>query len=174
MSEGIEIRAAVPGDGAAVARIYNHYVRETVVTFEEQPVPGLVMAERIRETLAAPLPWLVAEREGQVLGFAHASAWKGRCAYRFSAEVTVYIDPAHVGSGLGRRLYGPLLDELAALGVHTALAGIALPNDASVALHEHFGFEQVAHFREVGFKLGRWVDVGYWQRILDAPSREVV
>lgn len=159
------IRSATPEDAAAVAAIYNPYVAGTCITFETEPVAAAEMATRISETLDAGLPWLVAE-DGAILGYAHASRWKGRCAYRYSVETTVYLDQAHTGRGLGRALYTGLLEKLRAAGLHTAIGGIALPNEASVALHERLGFENVARFREVGFKQDRWIDVGYWQLLL--------
>jgi len=160
------VRPASAADAAAVAEIYNHYVTQTIVTFEEEAVSAAEMVNRMQEVAAASLPWLVAERQGQVVGFAYASKWKGRCAYRFSVEVTVYIDREHGRQGIGSLLYGQLLPALSARGMHAAMGGIALPNAASVALHEKWGFEKVAHFKEVGFKFNRWIDVGYWQRVL--------
>jgi L-amino acid N-acyltransferase YncA len=160
------IRVATAADAEAVADIYNYYVTDTVVTFEEKPVSPTEMAERINEVASASLPWLVAELEGQVLGYAYASKWKVRCAYRFSTEITVYLERSCQGLGLGSRLYGELFPLLAGRGIHAVIGGIALPNPASVALHEKFGLEKVAHFREVGFKSGKWIDVGYWHRIL--------
>jgi phosphinothricin acetyltransferase len=112
------------------------------------------------------LPWYVAEEGGKVVGFTFASKWKGRCAYRFSVESTVYLHPDHAGRGIGRRLYETLMAELRGRSLHGVLAGIALPNDASVALHERLGFIKVAYLKEVGWKFGRWVDVGYWQLLL--------
>lgn len=162
--EGARLRPATTADGQALARIYNHYVRETIVTFEEAEVSAAQMGARVEETQAAALPWLVAERAGQLLGFAQASRWKGRCAYRHSVEVSVYVDRDHAREGLGSLLYSALIEDLRTRGAHTLIGGIALPNPASVALHERFGFVQVAHFREVGRKFERWIDVGYWQR----------
>ena len=166
----VAIRAATASDAAAVARIYNPYVTGTIVTFEEAPLSDAEMAGRIRDVESAALPWLVALRDGGVAGYAYASKWKGRCAYRHSAEVTVYLDAALTGRGIGSMLYRELLATLTARGLHAVIGGIALPNDASVALHEKLGFEKVAHFREVGFKFGRWIDVGYWQRLLPGPT----
>ncbi|MBK8980589.1 MAG: N-acetyltransferase [Planctomycetes bacterium] len=157
------VRAATGADAEALARIYNHYVANTIVTFEEELVPPGEMARRIAATAAEALPWLVAECGEEVVGFALASKWKGRCAYRFSVEITVYADHAWTRRGIGSHLYGRLLPDLRGRGMHSAIGGIALPNPASVALHEKFGLRKVAHFREVGFKLGRWIDVGYWQ-----------
>ena len=157
------IRQAYVDDAAAIAAIYNHYISHTVVTFEEDTLSMPDMRDRIVQTLAQGLPWLVAEREGEVTGYAYASKWLGRCAYRYSLEVTVYIAPTATGSGLGTKLYEALFDELRGGSFHVAIAGIALPNDPSIALHEKLGMEKVAHFSEVGFKFNRWIDVGYWQ-----------
>ena len=160
------IRAAALMDSAAIAAIYNHYVTNTVITFEEEPVPAEAMAGRIVETQAQDLPWLVAERDGQVIGYCYASRWKVRSAYRHSVETTIYLRHGHEGRGLGRRLYGALLDILKTRDIHAAIGGAALPNAASVALHEKLGFRPVGTFREVGFKFGRRVDVAYWQLLL--------
>ncbi|WP_447730116.1 arsinothricin resistance N-acetyltransferase ArsN1 family B [Pseudoxanthomonas suwonensis] len=162
----MQIRSATPEDAAAIAAIYNPYVAGTCITFETEPVAAAEMATRISETLDGGLPWLVAEEAGTILGYAHASRWKGRCAYRYSVETTVYLDQARTGRGIGKALYSPLLDGLRKAGLHAAIGGIALPNEASVALHERLGFQNVARFREVGFKQDRWVDVGYWQLML--------
>ena len=161
-----QIRPVAQGDGAALADIYNHYIANTLITFEEQPLDASDMTGRIDEVAAAALPWLVAERQGRIVGYAHASRWKGRCAYRFTVESTVYLDPVAVGQGVGSQLYRALLDRLRDRAIHVAIAGIALPNPASVALHERFGVRKVGHFQEVGFKFDRWIDVGYWQVLL--------
>jgi len=166
MSGTVVIRAAAAEDAQAIAAIYNHYVLETIVTFEEMPVTAADMARRIAEVEVAALPWLVADLDGRVVGYAYATPWRSRVGYRFSVEVTVYTAPGQKGRGIGSRLYGELLPLLEAKGLHAAMGGLALPNDASIALHEKFGFRKVAHFREAGIKFGRWVDVGYWQRLL--------
>ncbi|MEM7306999.1 MAG: N-acetyltransferase family protein [Planctomycetota bacterium] len=165
------LRPFSPGDEEALARVYNHYVAHTVVTFEETPIAAATMRARIDEVLDADLPWLVVEADGQPCGYAYASRWKGRCAYRFSVETTVYLAPEATGRGLGTALYAELLERVGAGGAHVAIGGIALPNDASVALHEKLGMRRVALFSEVGFKQGRWVDVGYWQKTFAAPAR---
>lgn len=159
------LRPATAADAPAVTAIYNHYVRDTIVTFEEEPVSPEMMARRIAEVLDRDLPWLVAEDGGRLVGYAYATPWRARVGYRFSVEVTVYLAPGEGGRGLGSLLYAELLPRLEACGVHAAMGGIALPNEASIALHEKFGFRKVAHFREPGLKFGRWIDVGYWQRL---------
>ena len=161
------IRPATTADAAAICAIYNHYVLETTITFEEAAVTSTEMECRMRETLAS-LPWLVWEDGPTTRGFAYASKWKGRCAYRHSAEVTVYLDPKSVGQGIGSRLYKALLEELRVRHLHAVIGGIALPNPVSIALHERLGFRKVAHFEQVGWKFGRWIDVGYWQLLLQS------
>jgi phosphinothricin acetyltransferase len=156
------VRPATAADAAAVARIYNHYVMNTVVTFEEAEVPSSEIARRIQEVQSASLPWLIAERDANAVGYAYAAKWHSRSAYRFSAEITVYVDAGCTRAGAGSRLYEELFPMLQARRIHAVMAGIALPNEPSVALHEKFGLAKVAHFEEVGFKLNRWVDVGYW------------
>jgi len=159
------IRACTTTDAAAIADIYNQYVRDTVITFEEMPVPADEMARRISET-SARFPWLVWDEGGTVVGWAYATTWKTRSAYRFSVETTVYVAASHHGRGIGGALYEALIVELEARKIHSAVGGIALPNPASVALHEKLGFVKIAQFAEVGRKFDRWVDVGYWQLIL--------
>jgi phosphinothricin acetyltransferase len=159
------IRAATAADAAEIAEIYNHYVRETVITFEETPVAEGEIARRIADVVAR-YPWLVAEQGGAVVGWACATEWKTRSAYRFSVETAVYVAPTHHRRDIGTALYAPLIVELKARRLHCAVGGIALPNPASVALHEKLGFEKIGHFVEVGRKFDRWVDVGYWQLIL--------
>lgn len=159
------IRSATAADGAALARIYNPYILETVITFEEEPVTAALMAERVAEVEQLALPWLVGERDGRVLGYAYATRWKTRASYRYSTETAVYLEPGASGQGYGYRLYGALMAALPSRGIHAAIGGIALPNAASVALHEKLGFTKIAQFLEVGFKLGRWVDVGYWEKL---------
>jgi phosphinothricin acetyltransferase len=160
------VRPAKPADSEAVARIYNHYVRETVVTFEEEEVSSRDMAGRMDEVAGVGLPWLVAEREGSTIGYAYAARWHRRSAYRYSAETTVYLDPGHTGKGAGAFLYKELMAVLRGQSIRQVIGVIALPNPASIALHERLGFSKVGHFHEVGFKFGRWIDVGYWQASL--------
>ena len=156
------IRLASKADASQVAGIYNHYIENTVVSFEEQTVSEKEIATRI-DAVIPSFPWLIYEEGDQILGYAYASRWHGRCAYRYSAESSVYLDASAVGRGVGSALYERLLNELRAMELHTVIGGIALPNPASVALHEKFGFKKVAHYEEVGFKFDRWIDVGYWQ-----------
>lgn len=166
------IRAGNIDDATQICEIYNHYVLNTAITFEEHAVSTGDMEKRVLETTGA-LPWLVWEEDDTILGYCYASKWKGRCAYQYSVESTIYVRPAQAGKGIGLRLYRGLLDRLKQDGFHTVLGGIALPNAASVALHERLGFEKVAQLKEVGRKFGRWIDVGYWQLLLDSAESRV-
>jgi len=161
MSSDVEIRAATENDAVAMADIYNYFVANTCVTFETDRISAADMAQRVADT--APLPWLVTVAGGGVLGYAHASAWKGRCAYRYSVEATIYLDPQQFRKGVGGPLYAALMDAIRLHGMQTVIGGIALPNEASIHLHEKLGFKKVGLFERVGFKQDRWVDVGYWQ-----------
>ncbi|HPE61086.1 MAG TPA: N-acetyltransferase family protein [Thiolinea sp.] len=161
------IRTALPTDAAAIVALYNYYVLNTTITFEEQPVSSETMTQRLHAVQnEAGLPWLVLEQDGVLAGYACANRWMSRSAYRFAVEATVYLAAGQEGRGLGRTLYGALFDALRQHDLHTVLGIIALPNAASVALHEKMGMQKVAHFREVGYKFGRWLDVGYWQMLL--------
>ena len=156
------IRDATPEDVTAICQIYNHYVAKTIITFEETPVSEAEMMGRMEE-VKQQYPWIVYEADGKVLGYAYGSRWKGRCAFRFAVESTVYLSAEATGGGIGTALYEELLDRLRVLELHTVIGGIALPNPASIALHEKMGMTKVAHFPEVGYKQGQWLDVGYWQ-----------
>jgi L-amino acid N-acyltransferase YncA len=152
-------------DAPMICEIYNHYVSNTVITFEESLLLPDEMRQRILNVTAS-FPWLVYEEQGKVLGYAYATKWKERSAYRHSAESTVYLHPSSTGKGTGSALLEQLLAQLRARQIHSVLGGVALPNPASVALLEKFGFQKVGHLKEVGFKFGKWIDVGYWQALL--------
>ncbi len=157
------IRQATEADAERICTIYNHYIATTTISFEEDPVMAADMAKRIADVGAAGLPWLVMEEGGAVIGYAYATKWRVRAAYRFAVETSIYLDAQHAGKGAGSALYEALLLELRQRDLHLAIGGIAQPNEASVRLHERLGFIKVAHFSEVGLKFGRWIDVGYWQ-----------
>ena len=163
MTSHPSIRAATSADAEAICAVYNHYIAHTTISFEEAPVTPADMAQRITDVNAANLPWLVLHDGGTLVGYAYATKWRVRQAYRFSVETSVYLDRHHTGKGAGKMLYEALLEELRQRELHLAIAGIAQPNEASVRLHERLGFKKVAHFAEVGRKFGDWIDVGYWQ-----------
>lgn len=163
------IRPATIHDAAAIAAIYNPYIAATTISFEVDAISIEEMAQRIT-TITATHPWLVLEDKGAIVGYAYASPWRTRCAYRSSAESSVYLAPEAAGRGLGRQLYRALLDALHRQEVHVVIGGIAQPNPASVALHESLGFEKVAHFKQVGRKFDKWIDVAYWELVFDDDS----
>ena len=158
------IRPVNPDDAAAICAIYNYYIENTTVTFEETPLWPDVMEERIRK-ISAKYPYLVWEAD-EINGYAYINTWKDRSAYRFSAEVSIYLRNGFQGRGMGHKLMERLLEEVRKTDIHCLVAGIALPNERSVALHEKFGFRKIAHFEEIGCKFNKWLDVGYWELIL--------
>jgi L-amino acid N-acyltransferase YncA len=170
------LRHADPArDAAACAAIYAPHVEEGVTSFEERAPDAAEMESRIGR-IGAGHPWIVADAGGEIAGFAYACEHRSRAAYRWSADVSVYVAAAHQRLGHGRRLYEVLFEELRGRHFHVACAGITLPNQASVALHEGLGFEPVGVYREIGWKAGAWRDVGWWQLCLspaaDGPSPE--
>lgn len=175
-SEASVVREALgERDAAGCLEIYGPYVRDTAVSFEERVPTVEELGQRIRDT-SATHPWLVLEEAGHVVGFAYGSRHRVRAAYRWAADVTVYVAPSHHHRGVGRRLYGELLQRLRRQGFQAACAGITLPNAASVGLHRALGFEPVGVYRRIGFKHGAWHDVSWWQLEFapasDAPPRE--
>ncbi len=158
------IRKVNVQDARQIAEIYNFYVLETHHSFENEAVSVNDMMDRI-DAITETCPFLVGEENGEILGFAYGTHYKPRSAYRHSVEVSVYLKNGLEHKGIGTNLYKELFAEIDKMDVHAIIAGISLPNDASIKLHEKFGFEKVAHFREVGFKMDRWIDVGYWELI---------
>ena len=156
-------------DAEQICAIYNHYVINSTATFEEDEVTEDEMKIRIKQ-LTRRFPWLVYEVANELKGYAYATDWKSRSAYRYSAETTVYIKSDFIGKGIGFVLYQQLISEMKALSYHSLVGGIALPNNSSIALHEKLNFKKVAHFQQIGFKLDQWVDVGYWQLLLGQKS----
>ena len=159
------IRKATVEDAEAICTIYNHYIENTTISFEEESVSVREMQDRIAKVTNS-LPWLISENKGRINGYAYADTWMFRSAYRFTVVSAIYLDPKFLRQGIGSRLYHRLLSELRQYSLHSVIGIIALPNPASIALHEKLGFEKVAHFKQVGRKFGKWIDVGYWERIL--------
>ncbi|UCD74685.1 MAG: N-acetyltransferase [Phycisphaerales bacterium] len=166
----MNIRLATIDDVPAILALSNHHVLHSAANFAIEPESLEAWREDFNETHEM-YPWFVAAPEDggdeSILGFAKASPWKGRCAYAYSAEITVYVHPDHHRKGIGRALYAKLLETMKAQGYQTVLGGIALPNDASVALHESFGLTCSGVLKRVGWKFGKWHDVGYWQGVLN-------
>jgi phosphinothricin acetyltransferase len=164
------IRIATVQDAADIVTIYAPIVRHTAISFELEPPTVHVMQQRIADTLRR-LPWLVYERQGKILGYAYASTHRARAAYQWSVDVSVYIHADSRRSGAGRALYTSLFGLLARQGFYNAYAGITLPNTASVSLHETLGFEAIGVYHNVGYKLGAWHDVGWWQLRLQTDEQ---
>lgn len=156
------IRKVKPEDAPQIAEIYNYYIKNTHHTFETEPLSLEETEERLKK-ISTFYPYLVAEEDGEILGYAHAARFKLRQAYQHTAEVMIYVKNEAKKRGVGTNLYMDLFNLLEETDIHVMIAGIALPNDSSVKFHETLGFTKVAHFKEIGYKLGRWFDVGYWQ-----------
>jgi phosphinothricin acetyltransferase len=159
------MRSATPHDAAAIAGIYNYYIKNTTITFEEQPVSIGEMESRIRD-VTQKYPWLVLEENGELRGYVYINKYRDRSAYRHTAELTAYLKTGFEGKGMGTTLMARLLEEAQKSGIHAVVSGITLPNERSVAIHQKFGFEKIAEFKEVGFKFKKWLNVGYWELIL--------
>lgn len=164
-----EIRRASSADTEAFCDIYNDHVLRTIVTFETDPVSPEAMTERIEEKLER-YDWLTLEDAGKVLGYAYYGTFRARAAYDHSVETTIYLAPDTLGRGLGTQLYQALIVSARAKGYRELIGGVALPNSASVALHEKLGFVLVGVFPRVGYKFGRYIDVGFWQLSLASAS----
>jgi phosphinothricin acetyltransferase len=159
------IRPASVADAAAIAAIYNPYIEQTVISFEEMLVSLNDMEARIR-TISAAYPYLVWEENNEVLGYAYLNKWKERIAYRFAVEDSVYVKQGHERKGIGAALLTRLIDEARRRSLHTMMAVITVPNERSVGLHEKLGFRKAGQFDEIGWKLGNWLNVGYWELLL--------
>ncbi|MDC7242203.1 MAG: GNAT family N-acetyltransferase [Spirochaetales bacterium] len=163
------VRTARASDAPGICEIYNYYISHTRISFEEQPVSVKEMEERIGK-VQQKFCWIVWEEDGEIAGYAYASPWRVRSAYRYSVESTVYVHRDHHGRGIGSRLYRALLKDLEAREVRKVIAGITQPNEKSVRLHESLGFVKCALFTDVGYKMGEWADVGYWEKSLPGPA----
>jgi L-amino acid N-acyltransferase YncA len=164
------IRLARASDAAAIASIYRPYVEDSRISFEEAAPDGVEMARRLHGDMPGYYPWLVAEEDGQLLGYAASSPFRTRPAYRWTVETGIYLAQDAQGRGVGTALLSTLLEALERQGYVTAIGAIALPNDASVALHEKLGFAHTGTYRGVGFKCGEWLDVSLWEKELAPRS----
>lgn len=161
------IRPVTTDDAARIAEIYNYYVTDTIITFEEEPVDGAEFVTRIKALADRQLPWLVWESDGIVAGYAYAGPWRTRIAYRFTVESAIYLARDHLGMGIGSKLYSALFAELRSRHFRSVMGLVSLPNAESVKLHESLGFQKVGEHSQVGWKFNRWIDVGVWQLMLN-------
>jgi phosphinothricin acetyltransferase len=167
------IRTVKEQDVLQIKEIYNFYILNSIVNFEENPITTEELSKKIKNITSTSI-WIVYEKNKKILGYAYADIWKPRSGYLHTAETSVYIKQSESNKGIGTILYTELISRLKKLNFHVLIGGISLPNDASIALHEKFGFEKVAHFKEVGFKFNRWIDVGYWQlTIPNTPIKKI-
>lgn len=153
-------------DSPTIANIYNHFITNSTVTFEEHTVSADELSLRIEKVLDAGFPWIVLEVDGEVLGYAYASPWHTRSAYRYTAEATIYLAPNASGMGYGSQLYRELLKRLKQQGIKNVMGVVALPNISSVKLHQSLGFNKVGEFQNIGVKFERQISVSYWQLAL--------
>lgn len=171
------VRSARSDDADAIANIYNPFIERTHITFEETPISGADVLARMAAIEGLGLPWLVwdvgeVDQQPRILAYAYAGHFRERASYRFTVETAIYVAQAASGKGMGRKLYSQLLDELRLRRRHRAIGGIALPNEASVKLHEQLGFRWVGTFTQVGRKFDKWIDVGFWELDLTAKPAE--
>lgn len=160
------IRGVEKVDAHKICEIYNHYVLTTSISFETDAVSVDDMVRRIDEIKAGGYPYHVYLIDEEVVGYCYFNKWNGRCAYQTTVEISIYVDKNFVGRGVGASLIKYAIDGLDRRKFHTIVAGITIPNVASIVLHEAYGFKQISHFKEVGFKFNQWQDVGHWQLIL--------
>lgn len=158
------IRQVKLTDADSIASIYNHYIINSIATFELETIDSGEMLNRIQK-VQVKYPFIVFEENKQILGYAYASEWKSRQAYAQTVESSVYLHPDAVGKGIGTQLYTHLIEELRRMNMHAVIGGISLPNDASIKLHENLGFTKIGQFKEVGWKFDKWIDVGYWELV---------
>lgn len=159
------VRRVSGKDASDIAKIYNFYIENTTITFETMPISSDEMAKRV-ESISSSYPYLVYEKEGRILGYCYAHLWKEKAAYQLTAEVTIYVASDSRSHGIGSELMERLLDECNKAGLHSLIACITVPNDASVKFHEKYGFKQVSYFREVGRKFDKWLDIYDYELIL--------
>jgi len=163
----MKIRKVTLDDAQGICDIYNYYVENTAVTFETTAVSENEMQQRIKGFLDEGFPYFVGEINGKIAGYCYLHNWNNRCAYSSTKEVTVYLDKEQKGKGYGTILYQHLFKEIYKDDIHALIAGICIPNDGSIRLHEKFGFKQASHMKEIGWKFDQWRDVGHWQLVIN-------
>lgn len=159
------IRDVILTDAKRIHEIYNNYVEDSRATFQEQPL-SLKEIEAQIQKIIKNYPWLVYQEGDQIVGYTYADKWKEKTAYRHTVETGIYLDSQYLGKGIGSKLKGSMIEELKKRGFHTVISAISLPNPASIAMCEKFGFQKVGQLKEIGYKFDEWIDVGYWQLLL--------
>ncbi|MDZ7718520.1 MAG: N-acetyltransferase family protein [Balneolaceae bacterium] len=159
------IRDVVLNDAKQIRDIYNKYVEESHATFREQPVSVKETEAQIRQ-ITKDYPWIVYQEKEQIVGYTYADKWKEKAAYRYTVETSIYLDSSHLGKGIGSTLKGAMIEKLKERNFHCVISAISLPNPASIAMCEKFGFKKVGQLKEIGYKFDEWIDVGYWQLLL--------
>lgn len=165
----LTIREVKQSDVSAITNIYNFYIETSPSTFEESILPEAEIAKRVK-AVSEKYVWLVGVVEDEVIGYAYASQWKSRSAYRFTVETSIYLKQGAEGNGYGKALYGELLHQTEKMGYKCLIGGISLPNASSIKLHESLGFVKIGDFKKVGIKFGKWIDVGYWELRFEGPK----
>jgi phosphinothricin acetyltransferase len=160
------IRNVKLSDAERIAEIYNYYIENTAVTFDENPVAEEKIRQKIEDIRAKSYPFIVYEENGQLIGYAYINTWRPHSAYNITLETTIYLDMQHAGKGLGTRLYEALIEKSRGMNIHSLIAVISLPNDCSRKLHENFGFQLIGNFKETGIKFNKLIDVEFWQKFL--------
>jgi len=160
------IRNVKLSDAERIAQIYNYYIENTVVTFDENQVAEETVRQKIEDIRAKSYPYLVYEEKGQLMGYAYLDTWRSRSAYNITLETSIYVDIQHTGKGWGSKLYEALIEKARGMNIHSLIAGISLPNDYSRKLHKKFGFQLIGNFKEVGIKFNKLIDVEFWQKIV--------
>lgn len=170
----MKIRKVTLEDAKEICRIYNYYVENTAITFETAAISESEMQQRIEGFLNEGFPYYVGEINGKIAGYCYLHNWNNRCAYSSTKEVTIYLDKNLDGRGLGTILYQHLFKEIYRENTHTLIAGICIPNESSVRLHEKFGFKQASHMKEIGWKFDQWRDVGHWQLVINQMPPKIL
>lgn len=159
------IRDVLLSDANRIHEIYNNYVENSQATFQEQPL-SLEEIETQIQRIIKNFPWIVYQEADKIVGYTYADKWKEKTAYRYTVETSIYLDPEYLGKGIGSKLKGAMINELKKQGFHCVISAISLPNPASIAMCEKFGFQKAGQLREIGYKFDEWIDIGYWQLLL--------
>ena len=163
----MNIRKAILDDAGIICNIYNYYIKNTTATFETEPILEIEMRKRMEDVFDTGFAFFVGEINGKIIGYYYTHRWNNRAAYATTVEESIYLDKYETGKGYGSQLFEHMLNNIDKSKIHVLIGGICIPNESSVKLHEKFGFKQISHMKEIGWKYGQWRDVGHWQIIFD-------